>query len=151
MHRARQAPSMPLPPPARPGPGLVAPGAGLRIITKIYATKLPSGNRTSLKNLQQKLTTNIFAAFDLNFGPCLPPSKIPAKTYFFDFGTPVYVAYRGPRRTGANAMQAPPGASPCVKTRLAATRLGPSKMVAETGKKKKKKPIYVPFMSVPFM
>ena len=72
-----------------------------------------------------------FAAYDLNFGPCLPPSKIPAKTHFFDFGTPVYVAYRGPRRTGANAMQAPPGASPCVKTRLAATRLGPLKMVVE--------------------
>ena len=53
------------------------------------------------------------------------------KTHFFDFFAPVYVAYRGPRRTGANAMQAPPGASPCVKTRLAATRLGPLKMVVE--------------------
>jgi hypothetical protein len=105
---------------------------GLRFFNVILDFGFVTGRKTK-SGLQYYY---YFAAFDLNFGPCLPPSKIPAKTHFFDFGTPVYVAYRGPRRTGANAMQAPPGASPCVKTRLAATRLGPLKMLVE----KKKSP-----------
>ena len=100
---------------------------GLRFLNVILDLGFVTGRKTK-SGLQYYY---YFAAFDLNFGPCLPPSKIPAKTNFFDFGTPVYVAYRGPRRTGANAMQAPPGASPCVKTGLAATRLGPLKMVVE--------------------
>ena len=119
---------------------------GLRFFNVILDFGFVTGRKTK-SGLQYYY---YFAAFDLNFGPCLPPSQIPAKTHFFDFGTPVYVAYRGPRRTGANAMQAPPGASPCVKTRLAATRLGPLKMVVEKNNRRifqKYQSISVPFIN----